>query len=65
MIQSFWDQGTEEVFNGKASRKARSLCPQAVWAVATRKMGLLDSANAIEDLRCPPDNQLEVMSGDR
>lgn len=65
MIQSFRDQGTEDVFNGRASRKARSVCPQAVWAVAARKLDLLDSADAIEDLRVPPGNRLEALSGDR
>lgn len=65
MIQSFRDQGTEDVFNGRATRKARSVCPQAVWAVAARKLDLLDSADAIGDLRVPPGNQLEALSGDQ
>ena len=65
MIQSVRDHGTEDVFNGRATRKARSVCPQAVWAVAARKLDLLDSADTIEDLRVPPGNRLEALSGDR
>ena len=45
MIQSFADQGTEDVFNGVNSREARRTCPQQIWAVATRKLEQLDSPN--------------------
>ena len=32
---------------------------------AERKLQMLDSANTIEDLRSPPGNRLEKLSGDR
>jgi proteic killer suppression protein len=36
-----------------------------LWAVARRKLELLDSAGALVDLRVPPANRLEALKGDR
>jgi proteic killer suppression protein len=65
MIQSFRDRGTREVFDGRASKAARQSCPQALWRVARRKLDLLDSSTVLTDLRIPPGNRLESLSGDR
>ncbi len=65
MIVSFDDAGTEDVFNGRDTRNARRACPQAIWGVTRRKLDLLDSAATIGDLRVPPGNRLERLSGDR
>ena len=65
MIQSFADQGTEDIFDGRSTKKARATCPQALWSVATRKLDLLDSAQTLEDLRVAPGNRLEALAGDR
>ena len=65
MIRSFADAGTEDVFNGKNSRAARALCPRQLWAVAARKLDQLDSVEMIEELRIPPGNRLEALSGRR
>ncbi len=65
MIQSFANQGTEDVFNGRRTRKARKACPEYLWPVAARKLDKLDSAECIEDLLMPPGNRLEVLRGDR
>lgn len=65
MIQSFDDQGTEDVFNGVSSRAARNVCPQTIWKVATRKLDQLDSAPTLDSLRIPPANRLEPLKGDR
>lgn len=65
MIISFKDQGTEDIFNGVASRDTRKACPQTLWRVARRKLDLLDSVLAIDELRIPPGNRLEALSGDR
>ncbi|MCO5182516.1 MAG: type II toxin-antitoxin system RelE/ParE family toxin [Anaerolineae bacterium] len=65
MIQSFADQGTEDVFNGVNSREARRTCPQQIWAVATRKLEQLDSAEFLDDMRIPPGNRLEALTGNR
>lgn len=65
MIQSFENSATEDVFNGKDSKAARKACPAGLWAVAARKLDMLDSAAALGDLKAPPGNRLEVLSGAR
>jgi proteic killer suppression protein len=65
MIQSFRDEGTRDVFNGLKRKAARSICPEALWKIATRKLDLLDSAEILNDLNIPPGNRLERLSGDR
>jgi toxin HigB-1 len=65
MIQSFKDQGTEDVFNGVNSRSARKTCPEILWRVAARKLDQIDSVAQLQELRIPPGNQLEALSGNR
>lgn len=65
MIQSFKGQGTEDVFNGENTRTARKVCPETLWRVASRKLDQLDSVSALQELRIPPGNHLELLSGDR
>jgi toxin HigB-1 len=65
MIRSFHNAGTEDVFNGRNTRLARSVCPQVVWRVARRKLDQLDTVDALDDLRLPPGNRLEALSGER
>ena len=65
MILSFKDVGAEDVFNGKASRAARRVCPSVLWGVAARRLDQLDSAEALHDLRLPPGNRLEALEGQR
>jgi toxin HigB-1 len=65
MIQSFKRAGVEDVFNGENTRAACRLCPEAAWKVARRKLDQLDSVNELAELRVPPGNQLEALTGDR
>lgn len=65
MIGWFRDRGTEDIFYGHNTREARRSCPQTVWLVAARKLDQLDSAQVLEDMRIPPGNRLERLSGDR
>jgi len=65
MIRSFRDAGTEDIFNGANTRAARQACPESLWKVAFRKLDQLDSVAALADLRVPPGNQLEILTGDR
>ncbi|MFU8838906.1 MAG: type II toxin-antitoxin system RelE/ParE family toxin [Thiohalomonadaceae bacterium] len=65
MIVGFKDNGTEDIFNGVASRAARKTCPQTLWRIAARKLELLDSVEEYEELRIPPGSRLEALSGDR
>lgn len=45
--------------------RSPNLCPQTLWKIATRKLDQLDSVNALAELRIPPGNRLEALSGDR
>ena len=65
MIQSFKNEGTEDVFNGENTRAARKICPNSIWKVAARKLDQVDSVTALSELRIPPNNKLEALSGDR
>jgi len=65
MIVAFKDQGTEDIFNGDNSRAARKTCPQFLWRIAIRKLDQLDSVATLDDLRVPPGNQLEALTGSR
>ena len=65
MIQSFKDAGTEDIFNGRNTKEARQTCPNSIWKVAARKLDQIESVTALRELRIPPNNKLEALSGDR
>lgn len=65
MIVSFKNKATEDIFNGINSKVARKACPQSLWRIAARKLDQLDSVQALEELKVPPGNRLESLSGDR
>lgn len=65
MIRAFADPGTEDVFNGVDSRRARRSCPKALWSVASRKLDQLNATVSLVALRLPPGNRLEALRGDR
>jgi toxin HigB-1 len=61
MIVGFGDGETEKVWNGERSRRL----PFDIQAVALRKLRLIDAARKLDDLRVPPGNRLEKLSGNR
>lgn len=65
MIRSFKSKGTEDIFNGKNTKNARKTCPEKLWTIACRKLDQLDSVVVLNDLRVPPGNRLEALTGDR
>ena len=60
MIKTFQCRATESLFNRKPVSRFAS-----ITAIARRKLEMLDAAKRREDLRIPPDNRLELLSGDR
>ena len=60
MIRSFRDRETEQLFNDQPVRRFA-----AIERSARRKLIMLDAAVRLEDLRIPPGNRLESLSGDR
>lgn len=61
MIRSFRDRETEKVFRREGTRRL----PPDVQRMAQRKLAILDAAESLQDLRVPPGNRLEKLSGDR
>lgn len=61
MIKDFRDRETEKIWSGEGSRRL----PRDIQPVARRKLRMLHSAKALQDLRVPPANRLETLKGDR
>ena len=61
MIVSFADKQTEALFNGSSSARL----PPDVCARAIRKLDLINAAHSEADLRIPPGNRFEHLSGDK
>lgn len=59
MIRSFGDSDTELIYNGLRSKKL----PPTIQNAARRKLRMIDAATKIIDLRVPPGNHLEALSG--
>jgi proteic killer suppression protein len=60
MINSFSDKSTEDLFNRRFVRHL----PPTIQRLAYRKLLLIDGAERLDDLKMPPDNKLEKLSGD-
>jgi len=61
MIRSFASKETERLFRRQFSKKL----PQDIQRRARIKLEILDAIERIDDLRIPPSNRLEKLSGDR
>ena len=61
MLQSFGDKDTERVWHRTRVKKFHG----DLQRVALRKLAILDAAEVLADLRVPPGNRLEKLSGDR
>jgi proteic killer suppression protein len=65
VINSFRDQGTEDVFDGADTRAARKGRPRDLWPIARRKLDQLNRVRDLQELAVPPGNRLERLRGDR
>jgi len=61
VIKTFKDGETQKVFHREHSKKL----PPDIQQVALRKLRMINNAYNINDLRIPPANRLERLSGDR
>lgn len=61
MIKTFADKETEKLFRRTFSKKL----PQNIQLAARMKLEILDAAEVLQDLRVPPGNRLERLSGER
>ncbi|RKQ49296.1 proteic killer suppression protein [Roseivirga pacifica] len=60
MINSFGNKETEKIWEGFRSKKL----PENIQQIARRKLRMINGAQDINDLRVPPGNRLEKLSGD-
>jgi len=61
VIRNFKDKETEKIFQRQRSPKL----PSEIQQVALRKLRMLNRAETLQDLRVPPANRLERLSGNR
>ena len=59
MIKSFGNSETEEVWNGNRVKKL----PIEIQNIGRRKLRMINNSVDIADLRIPPANRLEKLSG--
>jgi proteic killer suppression protein len=64
VIRSFVNEATQDIFDGKNSKKARSIIKPALLSNARRKLDLINAAIDLNDLKIPPSNHLESLNGD-
>jgi proteic killer suppression protein len=60
MIVGFGNKATEQLWHGERVRAFGAFAEQAL-----RKLVILEYAHALSDLRAPPGNRLEALSGNR
>jgi proteic killer suppression protein len=61
MIVSFRCKETEKLFRRQHSRKL----PTSIQRIAFRKLRMINRSKTVDDLRVPPGNRLEALSGKR
>ncbi len=61
VIENFKCKETKKIFTRQFSKKL----PTAIQSVAFRKLRMLSRSSIVEDLKVPPANRLESLSGDR
>jgi proteic killer suppression protein len=61
MIRSFKDAEAEKIYARQRSKKL----PTDIQQIVLRKMRMLNNAINLNDLRIPPANRLEKLSGNR
>ncbi|MHB0867766.1 MAG: type II toxin-antitoxin system RelE/ParE family toxin [Thermoleophilia bacterium] len=61
MIRSFKDKETRKIY----SRQRSSKLPGNIQQIALRKLRMVNNAVDLNDLRVPPANHLEKLSGSR
>jgi proteic killer suppression protein len=63
VIASFSDAATEALYHGGRASRFRSIPPQ-IRDAALRKLDVLDAVVQLDELKIPPGNHLEALTGD-
>jgi len=61
VIKSFGNEETRLIYSLRRSRKL----PSDIQQVALRKLRMINNATSLNDLRVPPANRFEKLTGDR
>jgi proteic killer suppression protein len=61
MIKTFASKETQKLFQREVSR----VLPMDIQRKARQKLEILDAAEKLDDLKAPPGNRLEKLSGNR
>ena len=61
MIKSFKCKETEKIWNEEFSKKLH----QDIQKRALQKLRMLNASSVLDDLKIPPSNRLEILTGDR
>jgi len=61
MIRSFKCNETENIWNGKISKRF----PIEIQKIGRRKLRMMNNSQSLFDLRIPPSNRLEALKGKR
>lgn len=62
MIRTFGNSATEDFFHGRRTANSRTVA-STIRASALRKLDLINAAANVDDLRSPPGNRLEKLTG--
>lgn len=65
MITSFYDQISEDIFDGKNNKNTQKRWPSSLHKAAKRKLDIINAAVKLKDLEAPPGNRLEKLKEDR
>jgi toxin HigB-1 len=63
VIQSWANETTRDIFNGRNSKAARRI-PSALWPVARRRLDAINAARTLETLAAIPGHRFEWLHGD-
>ncbi len=62
-MERFFDSATADIYEGHVSAAARRSLPPHLHSTAQRKLAMVLAAAQLADLRFPPGNELETLSG--
>ena len=62
MIRSFGNKSTADFYHGRRAAHSRKVV-SSIRATALRKLDIINAAFSLDDLRSPPGNHLEKLSG--
>jgi proteic killer suppression protein len=64
-VGRFRDEATRSIRDGEDTKAARAILPVELHSKAAKTIDRVVAAGGLQDLRVPPGNKLEKLSGDR